>query len=735
MDLSGLSSITTIPALTTWLHQNCLTPIRPAMTGSDIGTILQKVVTIAGGGNYYVGRYTSSADLQTAHPTGSDGQYATVDAGSGSDAVQYIWDSTDNIWVAGGAGDVASVNGQTGEVLLLSDDIGEGDTNKYFTAARAIASALTGLGLGDTSAVIAADNIVQAVGKLQAQINDLPTESYTLPVATTSVLGGVKQGANIHINGNGFISAIQTDADANKQTGSLLLLNTAKYFVFGDSISAGYGASNAFRSWTRRFAAQIGFSQVYNNYAFSGTTVIYSTGLANKNLPIGGRDTLVTWMVGLNDCRNFGDVAVLYSTIQNAVTTFLATCFLSTATSGANCTETGAWDNTFDTTNWGGKSPFLPFGTLKAAISTTIGSTKSITLDWFEDTVVIGTLSSDGRSGNELGAFDIFINDVFYMTYDPNGRNHGVVSILDTPVTRQKWAPDVIVIKGCEQATVKIVTKSTTPTVIDYIGKLSAPQGCSPVICSLIPSIDFVGHPDVALLATQSVIDNANNAIKMAVFGFSGFPVSLVDPNKYWDVTVNNTDGLHPNDLGHLQVSRSFFEAVMGSSTYYVDPHKDQVISGLTVGQGSQTTFGTNGLGAALGLNALSNNTIGYDNVAVGGFAGRENTTGIQNVFIGRQAGHQNAVGNNNTYVGWLAGNNGTGGNNTIIGANAVLPNSVNNDSILLASGGMGRFIQLDGSLTVKGMDTPTASTDTPSTHKVPIKINGDIYYLLLSTV
>jgi hypothetical protein len=79
MDISGLNSITTSSEMLTWLAQHCLTPIDPVMTGSDLGTILQKIISLSG---------------------------------------------------------VTSVNGQTGTISLTSDDIGEGSTNKYFTEAR-----------------------------------------------------------------------------------------------------------------------------------------------------------------------------------------------------------------------------------------------------------------------------------------------------------------------------------------------------------------------------------------------------------------------------------------------------------------------------------------------------------------------------------------------------------------------------------------------------------------------
>ena len=121
---------------------------------------------------YFVGRYASLSALQAAHPTGSDGEYATIDV-VGQDAKQYIWDATDTKWVTGavGAGSVASVNGQTGAVSLNADDVPEGSTSLYFTVARVIAAALSGYTPGSTHvAVVATDSIIQALQKLSGSI-------------------------------------------------------------------------------------------------------------------------------------------------------------------------------------------------------------------------------------------------------------------------------------------------------------------------------------------------------------------------------------------------------------------------------------------------------------------------------------------------------------------------------------------------------------------------------------
>ncbi len=52
----------------------------------------------------WLGSYNSLAALQSAHPTGTPGNYADVDTGAGNDVIRYIWDENDNKWVAGGSG-------------------------------------------------------------------------------------------------------------------------------------------------------------------------------------------------------------------------------------------------------------------------------------------------------------------------------------------------------------------------------------------------------------------------------------------------------------------------------------------------------------------------------------------------------------------------------------------------------------------------------------------------------
>lgn len=60
--------------------------------------------------------------------------------------------------------------GGTGSETLDSDVVPEGATNKYFTGARVLQSVLTGLSTATSTVITATDNVLAAMGKLQAQI-------------------------------------------------------------------------------------------------------------------------------------------------------------------------------------------------------------------------------------------------------------------------------------------------------------------------------------------------------------------------------------------------------------------------------------------------------------------------------------------------------------------------------------------------------------------------------------
>lgn len=108
---------------------------------NNVGTLNQVLVSTVTGtqwstiNTHYRGKYTSLANLQAAVPIGNDGDCAIVDAGIGTNAVEYIWDANEG-WVLGNSTGASS-----------TDALPEGVTNLYFTNARAVAALAGSLAL------------------------------------------------------------------------------------------------------------------------------------------------------------------------------------------------------------------------------------------------------------------------------------------------------------------------------------------------------------------------------------------------------------------------------------------------------------------------------------------------------------------------------------------------------------------------------------------------------------
>lgn len=179
-------------------------------------------------GSHYRGTFINFTALQAALPTAEEGDYADVDAGAGDPVQRYIWDESDSEWVAQ-AGSADPITAAQVKVLYESnpdtnaytdaeksklagvaagatanadtDSLAEGATNLYHTAARVLATVLSGLSLATGSAVVDTDTVLVAFGKLQRQINDLAT-------AVSGKQDALVSGTNIKtVNGNSLLGA------------------------------------------------------------------------------------------------------------------------------------------------------------------------------------------------------------------------------------------------------------------------------------------------------------------------------------------------------------------------------------------------------------------------------------------------------------------------------------------------------------------------------------------------
>jgi hypothetical protein len=523
-------------------------------------------------------------------------------------------------------------------------------------------------------------------------------------------------------------------------------LNAMSYDSYGDSVSIGYNAAadGSSESFNTILCTRIGLRAFYNNRGYGGTGVWYAAQAANQYIKAGDGSKFVTWLAGLNDIRNNGADPRVMTKIQTCLMSFLCGIFLGSEINGFSHAGgysrfgiTGTWTY-LDTTPYGGRAPFFQYNPL-ARQSVVSGSTITYDISGEGDTCVIGTFTDDGTAPNALGGFDVYITkggvDYHYMTYTPTGLNDGLqTSNATAPPTAQGIMPNALLIIGCQYSTIKIVTNSNLPTIIDYVGTLNQPQVCSPVIVGTLPKITAASYATGTGNAALS--DQADIIIKNVVALFPGYPVTVVDVNASYNPNTDSLDGIHPNYAAHKRFADQYSACILGSSKPYVNPQADQVINGITVGIGSGGQV--NNYGAALGLSALRNQTTGNNNVAIGGNAGAAVTHAHDSVYVGAQAG-QADVNGGNVYIGSGAASNATTGYaNIVIGQNAQLTNPSDHDVILISTGEQENIIKMDNAKGLQIVSTSilaVAGAGIPSTHKIPFTYNGVSGYLLFSTV
>ena len=125
---------------------------------------------------HFRGLFSSFVALTTALPTALDGDYAHIDSGAGFDRMVAIWDNDDNAWLT------KDVN-----VAANTDEMPEGTSNLYFKADRVRQTTLAGLSTAVAAPALTTDVLIDAIGKLQAQINNIapPTWVNASSIGTT----------------------------------------------------------------------------------------------------------------------------------------------------------------------------------------------------------------------------------------------------------------------------------------------------------------------------------------------------------------------------------------------------------------------------------------------------------------------------------------------------------------------------------------------------------------------
>lgn len=172
---------------------------------TEINDIKSDVTAVEAITAHFMGYYATLSDLQTAHVTGVDGDFAII--GGTVDSV-YIWDSTGSAWKdIYKTVDLSTYYTKTESDSLLNAKeptvTAHGSTTAsdlyYYggrktwqeLTARVRASVLTGIDVATSAIISASDTVLGALGKLQAQITGKPFLSGTgdPTIATVGTIG------------------------------------------------------------------------------------------------------------------------------------------------------------------------------------------------------------------------------------------------------------------------------------------------------------------------------------------------------------------------------------------------------------------------------------------------------------------------------------------------------------------------------------------------------------------
>ena len=444
----------------------------------------------------------------------------------------------------------------------------------------------------------ATGNIETVATQIPDSLSDLTDDSTHRTV--TDAEKGVWKGKQ---NSLGYTPADQNDLTSltiavNNNTNSLTTKANASDFsqlninksikidAFGDSFTAAVGASDLSAGYINILKNKTGL--LLSNYGVGGKGAFYGIKTANLNLPFVGNTSLVTWMVGFNDLQRVGAVnAKTQAKLKGAVTSLIASAFLKSgkAATDISVIATGTWSS-FDVAPYGGKSVKLGgYG----ASTTSDGA--YLTYNFTGNNIVIGTFGSDNSSGNELGAFDIYIDDVLVETYDPANKADGVT---DIDGNTNKRTPDAVVVTGLTNGAhiLKVQSKSALLTVIDYVGVMGTPTEVCPILIGTTPRVNnayYTANPTMS----EAVFAQGDAAIDEALVLFEGYIIGRVDVNSYYNLLTGvNADNIHPNDTGHYQIATAYLSRIKAPSPNSVLPtvtSGEKVIS--VTSSGPQKTY------------------------------------------------------------------------------------------------------------------------------------------------
>lgn len=322
-------------------------------------------------------------------------------------------------------------------------------------------------------------------------------------------------------------------------------------YTFGDSITAGTGASDAAHRYVNLLAAAKGWS--LTNVGNSGKRMNDAAMIDAMYAEVVGENKVYTLLSGVNDARTGGTDLTLLDSFRGCLQAGIAWLAIPDAykIKAVDATRAGTWAQ--NTTVYGGMD----------YKSTTVNSTIQA--------VVRGTTAYLGyiRAAASGGTFSVSIDGVSYGTYST-----GVTTPTRQDGDTGQYGAYLLRFPGLTYGdhtilvTVTSATNASNAVYIDWFGGNGVPEytDSHPVYvgnCLRASDTYYSGHSP----ASDAAVTLYNNVINDAISSLTrdGLNVCLVDVVTSQDRAADlDADGLHPNNTGHQKLS-DLFETAMSS--------------------------------------------------------------------------------------------------------------------------------------------------------------------------
>jgi len=451
---------------------------------------------------------------------------------------------TVNVTRTTGSGGVTSVNGDTGDVVLTTDNVAEGSTNLYFTVARVRATILTGISFVSGAVITATDTVLSALGKLQKQISsiDLPyvlkisDRIYQEPVpqsGTTYTFEIDDRFKDLSLQGGGNEYLLNDDAD-------LFPINSVIMFHIYDT-------------------------PALLNYT-AGTDLRYLGTNASADIAIEESDDY--------RLKKIGSGSIWELVISNK------------STGGGSGTVTSVSGDTVDNTD--PSNPIVNTPSLDdCAVASGNQMTESVTISAGTDAVGLFPTSLNVLDIATGEGIDITKNGILVQTAGSAGGNASIKSDNITAgntysaqlPNKAGGSDEIIAMQSDLDFTRRLITKGTgsvTGTVSETIlTTLTIPANTLDSSCFIWTTMDFF-KTNAGTVTARLYVNNANTLTGATLLGYSTLGSNRnVSFNRKFLVTGTSLDLLTANTASS-QVSNEFIENLYAASTVLtINPSAD----------------------------------------------------------------------------------------------------------------------------------------------------------------